>query len=213
MCVRVCLSVCFSFCLSVCLFVCQSVSVSVCVSVCQSVCLSVCLFVCVCVCVCVCLFVSLSVCQSVCLSVSVSVSLSICLSVCLSVMCQYVSHSLSGSKDLHWSRYPSLHARLWRQAVSHTWVITISLYNPHTGNFGVITEVTIRIRPIPEVRRYGSVVLPNFEQGVAFVREVAKQRCAPASIRLMDNLQFQMGTWISFSTDRQRDRQTILKCA
>ena len=62
-----------------------------------------------------------------------------------------------------------------------------------SGIFGVITEVTLRIRPVPDIRRYGSVVFPTFEQGVAFVREVAKQHCAPASIRLMDNIQFQMG--------------------
>ena len=61
------------------------------------------------------------------------------------------------------------------------------------GILGVITEVTIRIRPIPEVRRYGSIPFPLFEDGVKFMREVARQRCAPASIRLMDNLQFQMG--------------------
>ena len=59
----------------------------------------------------------------------------------------------------------------------------------------MITEVTLRIRPIPEVRRYGSVVFPSFEPGVAFMREVARQRCAPASIRLMDNWQFQLGAW------------------
>ena len=61
------------------------------------------------------------------------------------------------------------------------------------GILGVITEVTIRIRPIPEVRRYGSIPFPLFEDGVKFMREVARQRCAPASIRLMDNWQFQMG--------------------
>ncbi|KAG9338610.1 hypothetical protein JZ751_025448 [Albula glossodonta] len=61
------------------------------------------------------------------------------------------------------------------------------------GTLGVITEVTMKIRPIPEYQKYGSVVFPNFEQGVACLREVAKQRCAPASIRLMDNAQFQFG--------------------
>nr|CAD66418.1 alkyl-dihydroxyacetonephosphate synthase [Suberites domuncula]CAD79441.1 dihydroxyacetonephosphate synthase [Suberites domuncula] len=61
------------------------------------------------------------------------------------------------------------------------------------GILGVITEVTMRIRPLPEVRRYGSVVFPSFQPGVEFMREVARQRCAPASIRLMDNWQFQMG--------------------
>ncbi|XP_042311245.1 alkyldihydroxyacetonephosphate synthase, peroxisomal isoform X2 [Sceloporus undulatus] len=61
------------------------------------------------------------------------------------------------------------------------------------GTLGVVTEVTIKIRPIPEYQKYGSVVFPNFERGVACLREVAKQRCAPASIRLMDNQQFQFG--------------------
>ena len=43
------------------------------------------------------------------------------------------------------------------------------------GIFGVITEVTLRIRPLPEVRKHGSIVFPNFLEGVNFVREVARQ--------------------------------------
>eukprot|EP00064_Thunnus_orientalis_P016181 superscaffoldBa00003152_g16244 len=43
------------------------------------------------------------------------------------------------------------------------------------GTLGVVTEVTMKIRPIPEYQKYGSVVFPNFEQGVACLREVAKQ--------------------------------------
>ncbi|KAJ7398014.1 Alkyldihydroxyacetonephosphate synthase, peroxisomal [Pitangus sulphuratus] len=43
------------------------------------------------------------------------------------------------------------------------------------GTLGVVTEVTIKIRPIPEYQKYGSVVFPNFERGVACLREVAKQ--------------------------------------
>uniref|UniRef100_A0A674DUL8 Alkylglycerone-phosphate synthase n=1 Tax=Salmo trutta TaxID=8032 RepID=A0A674DUL8_SALTR len=68
------------------------------------------------------------------------------------------------------------------------------------GTLGVVTEVTMKIRPIPEYQKYGSVVFPNFEAGVACLREVAKQRCAPASIRLMDNEQFQFGKSTSFKT-------------
>jgi alkyldihydroxyacetonephosphate synthase len=48
------------------------------------------------------------------------------------------------------------------------------------GILGVITEVTFRIRPLPEVRKYGSVVFENFEKGVAFLREVARQVSAVA---------------------------------
>ncbi|XP_043931246.1 alkyldihydroxyacetonephosphate synthase, peroxisomal [Protopterus annectens] len=61
------------------------------------------------------------------------------------------------------------------------------------GTLGVVTEITIKIRPVPEYQKYGSVVFSSFEQGVACLREVARQRCAPASIRLMDNEQFQFG--------------------
>uniref|UniRef100_A0A667ZYU7 Alkylglycerone-phosphate synthase n=1 Tax=Myripristis murdjan TaxID=586833 RepID=A0A667ZYU7_9TELE len=45
------------------------------------------------------------------------------------------------------------------------------------GTLGVVTEVTMKIRPMPEYQKYGSVVFPNFEQGVACLREVARQ-CA-----------------------------------
>eukprot|EP01114_Cavostelium_apophysatum_P005858 TRINITY_DN1701_c0_g1_i3.p3 TRINITY_DN1701_c0_g1~~TRINITY_DN1701_c0_g1_i3.p3 ORF type:complete len:290 (+),score=86.44 TRINITY_DN1701_c0_g1_i3:1132-2001(+) len=58
---------------------------------------------------------------------------------------------------------------------------------------GVITEAVVKLRPLPECRRFGSIVFPDFESGVACLREVARQRCYPASIRLMDNMQFQFG--------------------
>ncbi|KAJ8683683.1 hypothetical protein QAD02_019475 [Eretmocerus hayati] len=61
------------------------------------------------------------------------------------------------------------------------------------GTLGVITEVVFKIRPLPSVVKYGSVVFPDFESGVRALREVAKERCQPASIRLMDNEQFHFG--------------------
>jgi len=61
------------------------------------------------------------------------------------------------------------------------------------GTLGVITEAVVRLRPTPECQRYGSIIFRDFESGVAFLEEIARQRCAPASIRLMDNLQFQLG--------------------
>lgn len=59
------------------------------------------------------------------------------------------------------------------------------------GTLGIITEAILRLRPLPEVKKYGSIVFPDFESGVAVMREIAKQRVAPASIRLVDNVQFQ----------------------
>lgn len=61
------------------------------------------------------------------------------------------------------------------------------------GCFGVVTEVVIKIRPVPAVTRYGSLVFPDWESGFWFEREVARKRLQPSSIRLMDNEQFRFG--------------------
>lgn len=61
------------------------------------------------------------------------------------------------------------------------------------GTLGVITEVLIKVRPLPPVKKYGSLIFPDFEAGVRCLREIAKKRCQPASIRLIDNDQFEFG--------------------
>jgi alkyldihydroxyacetonephosphate synthase len=61
------------------------------------------------------------------------------------------------------------------------------------GTLGVVTEAVVRIRPLPEEKRYGSIAFPNFEDGFECLRQIALERAAPASIRLMDNAQFMFG--------------------
>jgi alkyldihydroxyacetonephosphate synthase len=61
------------------------------------------------------------------------------------------------------------------------------------GTLGVITEAIVRLRPAPEATVYGSMIFPNFAQGVQCLHEIALRRCAPVSIRLVDNEQFQFG--------------------
>eukprot|EP00051_Salpingoeca_urceolata_P007868 m.101232 g.101232 ORF g.101232 m.101232 type:complete len:756 (-) comp15448_c0_seq3:111-2378(-) len=61
------------------------------------------------------------------------------------------------------------------------------------GVFGVVTEVTMKVRKLPEAREYGSIVFPDFTTGVACLREIAEARAQPASIRLVDNDQFVFG--------------------
>ncbi|CAF3754184.1 unnamed protein product [Rotaria socialis] len=61
------------------------------------------------------------------------------------------------------------------------------------GTLGIVTEVTMKIRPLPACKKYGSIVFPDFECGVACLREIARLRSAPASIRLLDNEQFLFG--------------------
>lgn len=40
------------------------------------------------------------------------------------------------------------------------------------GTLGVVTEVVLKIRPLPRVVKYGSIVFPNFQSGVQALREV-----------------------------------------
>lgn len=59
------------------------------------------------------------------------------------------------------------------------------------GNLGIITSAVVKLFEQPEVKRYGSIIFPSFEQGTAFMYELAKAGNPPASVRLVDNVQFQ----------------------
>ncbi|MEW6277450.1 MAG: FAD-binding oxidoreductase [Candidatus Eremiobacterota bacterium] len=61
------------------------------------------------------------------------------------------------------------------------------------GNLGLITRAVIRVHPLPEVKRYGSVVFPDFETGLDFLYDLSQNRTLPASVRLVDNVQFRFG--------------------
>ncbi|HEX4701738.1 MAG TPA: FAD-binding protein, partial [Pseudonocardiaceae bacterium] len=54
------------------------------------------------------------------------------------------------------------------------------------GAFGVITEVTVRVRPIPTHRRYEAHVLDGWENGAAAVRSLARHRVLGTVTRLSD---------------------------
>lgn len=61
------------------------------------------------------------------------------------------------------------------------------------GNLGLITKAVIKIHKQPEVIRYGSLVFRDFKTGCDFLYELARSGVVPASIRLMDNVQFRFG--------------------
>ena len=61
------------------------------------------------------------------------------------------------------------------------------------GSLGIITSAVVKLFPLPESRRYGSIIFKTFEAGLAFMYDLAQEDKAPASVRLVDNLQFQFG--------------------
>jgi alkyldihydroxyacetonephosphate synthase len=61
------------------------------------------------------------------------------------------------------------------------------------GNLAIVTSAVVKLFPLPEVCEYGSVLFKRFEPGLAFMRALSDAGNLPASVRLMDNLQFQLG--------------------
>ncbi len=61
------------------------------------------------------------------------------------------------------------------------------------GNFGIVTSAVVKLFPLPEVKRYGSVLLPSLADGLSFLYELQRSGAVPASVRVVDNTQFQFG--------------------
>jgi alkyldihydroxyacetonephosphate synthase len=69
-----------------------------------------------------------------------------------------------------------------------------SLVMGSEGCIGIITSAVIRVWPLPEVREYDSVIIRNFQEGLQFVRAIARLGPnKPASVRLLDNAHFRLG--------------------
>ena len=61
------------------------------------------------------------------------------------------------------------------------------------GNLGLVTKAVLRIHRLPEAKRYGSMIFADWGTGVAFMAALNQTGAKPASIRLVDNVQFRLG--------------------
>ncbi|MDT0433909.1 MULTISPECIES: FAD-binding oxidoreductase [Streptomyces] len=61
------------------------------------------------------------------------------------------------------------------------------------GAFGVLTSVTVRVRPVPEVRRYEGWHFASFEEGAAALRRLAQDGPRPTVLRLSDETESLVG--------------------
>ncbi|MCA9922442.1 MAG: FAD-binding oxidoreductase, partial [Anaerolineales bacterium] len=62
------------------------------------------------------------------------------------------------------------------------------------GNLGIITKAVIKIHKLPEAKKYGSLVFPDFKSGTNFLYDLMRSGTLPASVRLLDNVQFRFGS-------------------
>jgi alkyldihydroxyacetonephosphate synthase len=71
------------------------------------------------------------------------------------------------------------------------------LFAGSEGVLGVVTAVTVRIRPIPEQTAYQSWSFPDFRIGMDAVRHVAQSGIVPTMIRLSDEVETGFGQVLS----------------
>jgi alkyldihydroxyacetonephosphate synthase len=79
------------------------------------------------------------------------------------------------------------------------------------GRLGIITTAVVKIFPLPEVQRYGSILFHHFAAGVDFMYDLAQHGDWPASVRLVDNLQFQFGMALKPKSEGWRARKSALE--
>lgn len=60
------------------------------------------------------------------------------------------------------------------------------------GRFGIVTDAVVRLRPLPQTEQFDAVVFPDFDAGVRFLHDLTRTGRLPASVRLVDNMQFQL---------------------
>ncbi len=57
------------------------------------------------------------------------------------------------------------------------------------GRLGVIVQVRLRVRPLPQQRYYTAVLLPEFTRGAQFVREMLQEGLQPTTVRLANEVE------------------------
>ena len=118
----------------------------------------------------------------------------------LSTLGGWVASRSSGQQSLHYGRIENMFAGGTIETLSGTLAIpTIpaSSAGPDVremilgseGRMGIITEVTVRITPIPDKEKFQVVFFPSWDIGISVARELIQQRVALSMVRLSNPLE------------------------
>ena len=72
------------------------------------------------------------------------------------------------------------------------------------GAFGVLTEVTVRVRPIPAATAYGAWSFPDFAAGASALREATQRGIRPTVLRLSDETETRVNATLGGHLTRLR---------
>eukprot|EP01055_Gregarina_sp_Pseudo9_P005739 Gregarina_sp_Pseudo_9__5738@NODE_839_length_2145_cov_45_377018_g787_i0_p1_GENE_NODE_839_length_2145_cov_45_377018_g787_i0NODE_839_length_2145_cov_45_377018_g787_i0_p1_ORF_typecomplete_len652_score114_75FADoxidase_C/PF02913_19/1_4e29FAD_binding_4/PF01565_23/7_2e28CorC_HlyC/PF03471_17/0_21_NODE_839_length_2145_cov_45_377018_g787_i0612016 len=61
------------------------------------------------------------------------------------------------------------------------------------GTLGIIVKAVVKVKRTPHAQEFDSILFPSIDVGIDFMRDVAAEQAQPASLRLIDNSQFQLG--------------------
>ena len=75
------------------------------------------------------------------------------------------------------------------------------------GAFGVITELTLQVRPVPAARRYAGWAFPSFADGCRAVRALAQDGPVPTVLRLSDEAETATNAAVDSAMDSGRRRR------
>ncbi len=69
------------------------------------------------------------------------------------------------------------------------------------GTVGIVTQAIVKVFPLPEAQVYDAILFPDFDHGLAFMYDLQRSGASAASVRLMDNVQFQLGHTLKPAND------------
>ena len=118
----------------------------------------------------------------------------------LSTLGGWVASRSSGQQSLHYGRIENMFAGGKIETLKGTLdipTIPASSAGPDVremilgseGRMGIITEITIRITPLPEEEKFQVIFFPSWDVGIGVARELIQQRVALSMVRLSNPLE------------------------